>query len=253
MNKDAFLAQLSGLLADISPEEREEALDYYKEYIEDAGYENEAAVLDELGSPTEVAAEIKSGLSNKNSQGNSSPLQLQNTVTNANMGNQQNFCYQNGQYQQNEQYQQNGQYQQSSQYQNTQYQNSYGQASYAPQNNSSNTGFIVAIIIAVLLSPIWGPLLLSFMVAAIGFLIAGFAGGIACILIGIILTVIGVGNLIDSPLIGFSLIGAGLIVIALGILFLLLAIVICTTVIPWLINSISRLFHRAGHKKEAHV
>lgn len=247
MSKNDFLAQLSGLLADISPEEREEALDYYKEYIEDAGYENEAAVLEELGSPMEVAAEIKSELPNKNSQGNSNSLQLQNTVTNTNMDNQQNFCYQN------EQFQQNGQYQQSSQYQNTQNQNRYGQTSYTPQNNSDNTGFIIAIVIAVLLSPVWGPVLLSFIVAAIGLLIAGFTGGIACILVGIILTVIGIGNLIYSPLIGFSLIGASLIVIALGIVFLLFAIVICTVVIPWLINSISRLFHRAVHKKEVHV
>ena len=46
-------------MADISPEERDAALTYYREYIEDAGAENEEAVLQELGSPEEIAAAIK--------------------------------------------------------------------------------------------------------------------------------------------------------------------------------------------------
>lgn len=68
MSKNEFLNQLSILLSDVSPEEREEALAYYREYIEDAGFENEEAILEELGTPEAVAAEIKSGMLNKNNQ-----------------------------------------------------------------------------------------------------------------------------------------------------------------------------------------
>ena len=56
MSKNEFLDQLSILLSDISPEERDEAIAYYREYIEDAGLENEEAIMEELGTPEEVAA-----------------------------------------------------------------------------------------------------------------------------------------------------------------------------------------------------
>ena len=68
MSKNEFLDQLSILLSDVSPEEKEEVLAYYREYIEDAGLENEEAILEELGTPETVAAEIKSGMLNKNNQ-----------------------------------------------------------------------------------------------------------------------------------------------------------------------------------------
>lgn len=59
MSKNEFIDRLAQLLADVSPEERDEALTYYREYIEDAGLENEEAILQELGSPEEIAAAIK--------------------------------------------------------------------------------------------------------------------------------------------------------------------------------------------------
>ena len=51
MNKTEFLEQLERLLWDISCQEREEALDFYRSYFEDAGEENEAQVIQELRSP----------------------------------------------------------------------------------------------------------------------------------------------------------------------------------------------------------
>lgn len=59
MSKNEFIDRLAQLLADIPPEERDEALTYYREYIEDAGLENEEAIMQELGSPEEIAAAIK--------------------------------------------------------------------------------------------------------------------------------------------------------------------------------------------------
>ena len=63
MKQDRFLKELEYLLSDISAEEREEALEYYRCYFEDAGMENEASVIEELGSPEKVAYTIKEGLS----------------------------------------------------------------------------------------------------------------------------------------------------------------------------------------------
>lgn len=62
MNRAQFMEQLKRLLSDISAAERDEALEYYNNYFDDAGPENEAAVIRELGSPGKVAAIIKADL-----------------------------------------------------------------------------------------------------------------------------------------------------------------------------------------------
>lgn len=64
MSYEEFMKELEGLLAGVPEEEKEEALQYYSDYFADAGKENEAQVLAELGSPQKVAALIKAGLKN---------------------------------------------------------------------------------------------------------------------------------------------------------------------------------------------
>ena len=59
MNKKLFLDELHRLLSDLPPEERNQAIKYYEDYFEDAGPENEQAILKELGSPQELADQIK--------------------------------------------------------------------------------------------------------------------------------------------------------------------------------------------------
>lgn len=58
MNKESFMQELARLLGDISPQERQEALNFYEEYFHDAGPEKEQEVLKELGSPMQVAAKM---------------------------------------------------------------------------------------------------------------------------------------------------------------------------------------------------
>lgn len=62
MNKTEFLEQLERLLYDIPEQEREEALDFYRSYFEDAGEDQESNVIQELGNPGKVAAIIKADL-----------------------------------------------------------------------------------------------------------------------------------------------------------------------------------------------
>lgn len=62
MKRVEFLTELSGLLQDISREEREEALQYYADYFDEAGPEREQDCIVELGSPAKVAAQIREGL-----------------------------------------------------------------------------------------------------------------------------------------------------------------------------------------------
>ena len=60
MNRMEFMAELERLLADMPQEERQAAVQYYADYFADAGEENEAEVIRELGSPRKVAESIKS-------------------------------------------------------------------------------------------------------------------------------------------------------------------------------------------------
>ncbi len=62
MNREDFLMRLSSLLQDVSEAEREEALQYYEDYFDDAGKDKEEEIIDSLGSPAEVAKNIKKEL-----------------------------------------------------------------------------------------------------------------------------------------------------------------------------------------------
>lgn len=69
MNRQEFMNQLEMLLSDISQAERDEALQYYNDYLDDAGIENEESAIRALGSPIQVAANIKEGLKEGNEAG----------------------------------------------------------------------------------------------------------------------------------------------------------------------------------------
>ena len=65
MDRKEFIDKLDYLLQDIEDIEREEALQYYEDYFDEAGSENESQVIKDLGSPERVAAIIKAGLENQ--------------------------------------------------------------------------------------------------------------------------------------------------------------------------------------------
>lgn len=69
MSKEAFIRRLRELLAGLPQSEAEEAIQYYEDYFADAGEENEAKVIEELGSPEKVAANIRADLGMAGTQG----------------------------------------------------------------------------------------------------------------------------------------------------------------------------------------
>ena len=62
MNRVDFMNQLESLLQNIPSTEREEAIQYYNDYFDDAGKENEQEVIEALGNPARVAENIKRDL-----------------------------------------------------------------------------------------------------------------------------------------------------------------------------------------------
>lgn len=62
MTKVEYLAKLDKYLHKLPKEDYQEAMDYFREYFEEAGSENEAQVIAELGTPKEAAQDIISRL-----------------------------------------------------------------------------------------------------------------------------------------------------------------------------------------------
>lgn len=62
MKKEVFLERLEALLQDIPEEEKRDAIDYYRDYLEEAGPEREEEVLAEFQSPEHIAEVIRTEL-----------------------------------------------------------------------------------------------------------------------------------------------------------------------------------------------
>ena len=217
MSKNEFIDRLAQLLADVSPEERDEALTYYREYIEDAGLENEEAILQELGSPEEIAAAIKVDSDYRSSRQPLAPIA-------------DTYSHQEQSYRQT------------------------ASTSASPDlKDPDSTVIILTVILAVVLSPLWFPIIIAVFATLAGILIGALFGGIGCILVGISLFIAAIVCLFKSTLlVAFSLLGAGLLVAAIGILFIVLGVWLCATVIPWCATGIGKVFHKLfSRNKEA--
>lgn len=62
MDRAEFLNRLEAQLLDVPQAERKEALQYYEDYLNDAGDAGDFDILQELGTPEEVADSIRNGL-----------------------------------------------------------------------------------------------------------------------------------------------------------------------------------------------
>lgn len=219
MNRVDFMKQLESLLQNISPAEREEALQYYNEYFNDAGAENEQAVIEALGNPAKVAENIKRDL-----YGEAGYQKPQNRAV--------------------VQYQQPGPGQQADQ----------GK----PGKESLPTWALVLLIICgVLASPailgIGCGLLgtLAGIIATWFGLIFGF-GLTALILFVILLAlfIIGIMCMWADPLVGVGLLGGGLVCGAVGILFLMLTVAMAGIATPAIVKALCSLCRSLGRQSQ---
>lgn len=245
MNRVEFMRQLEVLLAEISQREKEEAIQYYNDYFDDAGTENEAEVIRALGTPAKVAETIKAELFGKNTEewefteaGCTNMGNRKNAVVSRQIDNQQNtYQHQN---QANNQYNSNP--------------NGYGQNT-APKNDVGRMILIVLIIIVT--SPVWLSIagaVFGLLIAVLGTLVALLFAvalcAVAFIISGIIIFVVSIAKLFISPLVGLLMIGVALLLAGLGIFFMMLTVWICGSVIPAcfrvIMNMCRKPFHRGG-------
>lgn len=236
MNRMEFIRHLAMNLSDLSESEREEAVQYYEDYLNDAGIENEQEVMEELGSPEKVAASIKAGLNG----GNEGEFTEQGYHTDHNSFAQQSAVVGKDSPQQSE----GGQQQSGS--------------GPIPQvkTSSDSSKIILIIIVCVLLSPVLLPLalaafgvvfglLMAFFGVVFGFLMAGvgtFVGGLICIVFGIV-------KLFSVPLAGAVLLGIGFLLFGIGLLLSTLMVWICAKVVPPMCRGIVALCRKPFEKK----
>lgn len=237
MNRVEFMNELEQLLADISDSEREEALQYYNDYLNDAGVENEEEVIISLGSPEKVAATIKAGLS----------------------GNEEGEFTENG-YQDFEEEKKNT----IAEWQN--YEKSEEKAEEQPMppavKKKMSTGLLIFIIILCILfapaiiglaagviSGVFG-ILVGALAVIFSLFIAVAALAFALTVSGIVMFGVGVAKLFTEPLGASLLLGLGLLSFGVGLIFVAITIWIVGKGIPALIRFFVDIFNKLFHRKK---
>lgn len=220
MNRFEYMRRLEDLLSDISPSEKEEALTYYNDYFNDAGQENEQKVIEELGSPEQVAAGVKEGLG----------LQTYDRVQDSLEGEKiQNQSAQSGT---------NG----NADAQNTRSQNAFSQNNQIPpqqkQKKSKPAWLITLIVIGLILA---SPLILALICVVFAVIISVFSlifglligFGVAAVSLYVVAFVCAVLGLVVLPvnvLVSGALLGSGCLCAAAGILCMILTVLVAMTV-----------------------
>lgn len=236
MNRTEFLSELETLLSNISKEERDEAMEYYKGYFEDAGVEYEEDVIKELESPEKVAATILVDLKGEGKERAGDETKTLNPTLMAE--NNQNYKTDDSQ-------------------------EYTGKKAYEEmQKQNKRTRNILLIVIVVLTSPLWVGVLCGLAGVVIGIVAVVLSVAVvlavlvvAFLVVGAVLIGVGIGRWITGGIAtGFVLTGSGLGLIALSALSLILTVLYCGRFLPWAVKEIVNLCKKgfyAGKEKLA--
>ena len=241
MNRKEYLERLEQLLIVLPYEEREEALQYYTDYFDDAGVENEEKVIRELGSPEEVAAKIRAGYAGEyaeySEQGfedtrfhENKEIMVDSTGANSDWEDMPKEEQEYGGYQKER----------------------------SQNRPNANIWKIIAIVLILLIvSPIMIPLgiagiavVFAILVAVIAVVFALGVSGFAILFAGITIIVAGLAKVFLAPAVGILATGIGCLLLAVGILLSWVIISVFIKVVPGVIRSIVNIlkipFRKAG-------
>ena len=233
MNKEEFLRELARLLQNIPDSERREALQYYEDYFNDAGLENEQTVLEELGTPRKVADTIKDGL-------------LANMDCRENTASSSTGC--ETIYQNTAGYRSTAGGQSATTYQTPPVQEKEGMPAWAIVLIVIGCIFCFPVIIAL------AAVLFGLIVAAMSVMFAlviGFGASCAATLFaGLVVTIMGLVHIMVSPFSGMIVAGTGLICFAIGILFMMITVFLCGCAIPAMCRGIAWICRKIFKSKQ---
>lgn len=251
MSRWEFLRQLEELLSDISPSEREEALQYYNDYFNDAGKENESEVMEALGSPEQVAKIVKDGLGDNENLGeytengfSSGTVKNENAVAKREM---------TGAFEKEDTQKETNTNRQAGNNGTEEVKNKET----ASQKEEMPVWAIVLIVLACIL---FSPVILGLATGALGIIVSivaaaaalVFGFGLAALVLfvaAIALIIGGFGCLFVSPLAGVGMFGGSLICASIGILCMLLTIFVAGKLIPGIFQGIGYIWNRIFGKK----
>lgn len=219
MNRLEFMQRLEALLSDISQSEREEALQYYNDYLNDAGVENEQEVLDAMGTPEQLARVIKEGLEDNGTEGEFTETGYHNEAYEEEVKNEV--------------------------------------VKKEDKKRLSGGMIVLLIILCILAMPMLFAALSGLFGAGMGILggllglfVGTAAAGIALFAVALFLFFFGIGELFSIPLVGVCLIGAGILLAGLSLFFIWVTVWLWGTALPWMIRTVVNIFSRILHGKK---
>lgn len=238
MNRKQFIEELERLLAEIPEEERVEALQYYEDYFDDAGVENEQQVIEELESPQKIAATISLNLepgSEENGEFTESGFQDERFENKETPAERSPRTKAGDTYSYNESYGERG-------YQGG-YQSNYDNNNMEQRERqkpwTSRTLKIILIIAIVLVgAPVVIPVVVGIAALVLGIVIAAFAffaglviGAVAIAVVGIAVAVLGIVTAVGFPS-AIMTVGIGLIILAVGLVATAATVKLCIVMYP---------------------
>ena len=285
MNKETYLQELRKGLKILPQYDREEAIEFYEEYFDEAGVENEAKVIEELGEPKILAKKILVDVVDRKyeetmaaSSGNAlavvpSPIvsgagasaapqfqQVQGTEIPQAQGVQAQgapvFGAQSGQYTQAQGAagygaQANPNYEQSFNEQPAEDKKSKK----GDQPSALKTLWIVlAAIFALPLSPvIFALLIVACVMIFVAFivLISFLIAGISILVAGVGTSVFGIVAFFLNPVAAMVILGSGLVCFGLGIFFIMGSLALIRLVAHGLAKGFGRIVHKKNRKNKA--
>lgn len=243
MNRREYMDRLEQLLLVLPIEEREEALQYYEDYFDDAGMENEADVIRELGTPEEVAAKIRVGYAGEYaeySEQGYEDVRFENAREMTPSFTDAHSDWSDSVYEAEMKERNKG--------------------TKKAKGNNTNIWKIIAIALIVLIAgPVVIPLgialiavIFSIIIAILAVVVTIGISGFAIAFAGVVIVVNGIAKAILAPATGILAIGIGCILLAVGIMvswvIILLAIKVVPGFVRGIVNLLGRPFRKAGAK-----
>lgn len=256
MNKTEFLEQLERLLYDIPKQEREEALDFYISYFEDAGEDQESQVIQELGNPGKVAAIIKADLEeNREEHGEYTESGYQDERFREEHVPEkvENGSYRDIEGKQDGSSRENGDHGPYSRYRG------YTGAEHRHQKRGLSWPLLIVFgILALCALPfVFGlggsalVFLVSLILGIFGVIVGLLFGGIGCLIAGFAGVVHTLMHLLAHPATALATVGGSMILIAIGLLsclaFVWLVFKLFPVLFRWVVDLIQRFMHRGSH------
>lgn len=241
MSREEFIRELEYLLQDIPDGDREDAIAYYRDYLEEAGDDHEADAMREFGSPERVAAIIRADLAGQLEDG----------------GGFTDSGYQDERFR-------DPRYQVAERLDLPERREADGACGGGEGSRGRRRGFdgvkrllrviLLLVLLTLLASMAWGigkslmgiAVLICILAAGI-FLLAG-ALTAAALVGAMVVLVIGFGTLASELGTGIVWIGSGIVLLGLGLLGIVVSFLVYGRLLPWCIrgfvDTLSRFLHR---------